>query len=74
MKVMINPDKDIVTEIRSKLKENKEKYGKQYCPCVLPNNHNEDTVCMCKEFRDQMERGEEGECHCGLYIAINEQR
>lgn len=23
--------------------------------------------CMCKEFRDQIERGEAGVCHCGLY-------
>ena len=68
MKVTLNPDKDIVAEIRSKLKENKEKYGKQYCPCVLPNNHNEDTVCMCKEFRDQIKDPDfEGFCHCMLY-------
>lgn len=72
MKVIINHDTELVAEIRSKLKENKEKYGKQYCPCVLPNNHNENTVCMCKEFRDQMERKEPGECHCGLYQIVND--
>lgn len=70
MKVITNPNKDLVAEIRNKLKENKEKYGKQYCPCVLPNNYNDDTVCMCKEFRDQMERGELGDCCCGLYQII----
>ena len=71
MRVTMNSNKEIVTEIRAKLKDNKEKYGKQYCPCVLPNNYNDDTVCMCKEFRDQMERGEEGECCCGLYVITN---
>ena len=37
-----------------------------YCPCRLLKN--EDTKCMCKEFREQ----EEGECHCGLYVKIKE--
>lgn len=68
MTVTLNTNKELVAEIRNKLKENKEKYGKQYCPCVLPHNHNEDTVCMCKEFREQMESREPGECHCGLYV------
>ena len=72
MRVTTNPNKERVAEIRAKLKDNKEKYGKQYCPCVLPSNHNDDTVCMCKEFREQMERGEEGECHCGLYLITND--
>ena len=68
MTVTMNSNKELVAEIRAKLKDNKEKYGKQYCPCVLPNNHNDDTVCMCKEFREQMDRQEPGECHCGLYV------
>lgn len=72
MKIITNPDKNIVAEIRSSLSENKKVYGKQYCPCVLPSNHNDDTVCMCKEFRDQMDRGELGECHCGLYVIVND--
>lgn len=32
-----------------------------YCPCRRVKN--EDTKCMCKEFRE----GGLGECHCGLY-------
>lgn len=72
MRVITNPDKETVEIIRSNLKNNKAKYGKQYCPCVLPNNHNENTVCMCKEFRDQIERGELGECHCGLYRIVED--
>lgn len=72
MRVTMNSNKELVAEIRAKLRENKETYGKQYCPCVLPNNHNDDTVCMCKEFREQMERGEEGYCHCQLYYITND--
>lgn len=30
---------------------NKEKYGKKYCPCSLVRE--DDTVCMCKEFRER---------------------
>jgi len=32
-----------------------------YCPCKTVRN--EDTKCICKEFREQ----ESGECSCGLY-------
>jgi len=64
MKITLNPDIGLVDMIRSKLDENKILYDKRYCPCVLPNNHNEDTVCMCKEFREQ---NVNGYCHCQLY-------
>lgn len=33
-----------------------------YCPCMIEKN--EDTKCMCKQFREM----ESGMCHCGLYI------
>lgn len=58
MKVKVNPDTELVNEIRKKLKEND-----GYCPCRIQKN--EDTLCMCKEFVEQKELGE---CHCGLYI------
>ena len=68
MKIRINDNEVLVNEIRNKLKSNKEKYGKQFCPCVLSSKYNDtnndDYVCMCKDFREQ----ESGECHCGLYI------
>ena len=57
MKIKLNPDKKIVETVKKGLKE---RGG--YCPCRLQKN--EDTKCMCKEFRDM----EEGTCHCGLYI------
>lgn len=61
MKIIVNPDPNIVNDIRNKLKENE-----GYCPCRL--NKTPDTKCMCKQFRDQ----DSGMCHCGLYIKINE--
>ena len=58
MKILLNPDKSIVEDIRKRLKEND-----GYCPCRLIKN--KDTKCMCKEF---VEQTTSGECHCGLYI------
>lgn len=57
MKIKLSDDKELVSEIKRKLKEND-----GYCPCRLTKN--EDTKCPCKEFREQ----ESGECHCGIYI------
>lgn len=60
MKIRVNPDPDmqgVVKAVRAKLKENG-----GYCPCRVEQN--EDTKCMCKEFRQQ----ESGMCHCGLYV------
>lgn len=60
MPIFINEDTDYVSGIRAKLKENN-----NYCPCRLEKN--DDTKCMCKSFREQIKREEEGYCHCGLY-------
>lgn len=60
MKVNLNPDAEYVKEVRKKLKANN-----GHCPCVLEKNP--DTKCMCKSFRDQIDRGEPGYCHCELY-------
>ena len=59
--IKVNKNKKLVAEIKQRIKDNN-----GYCPCRLLKN--EDTKCMCKEFRDQ----EEGECHCGLYVKIKE--
>lgn len=61
MKIKVNPDKEYAAKIREALKENG-----GYCPCSLIKN--EDTKCMCKEFREMIEKREFGMCHCGLYI------
>lgn len=62
MKIITNPDKGLVQEIRENLKNNE-----NFCPCRIDKTP--DTKCMCKEFRDQIKQGIAGECHCGLYIA-----
>ena len=47
-----------------KRQRSKKKNG--YCPCRLEMN--EDTKCMCKEFREQIaDENFEGYCHCMLY-------
>lgn len=60
IEVRKNPNKEYVKSIMEKLKKNN-----FYCPCKLEKNEN--TKCMCLEFREQIDRGEAGECHCGLY-------
>ena len=60
LKVMLNSDKSLVDEIKFRLSEND-----GYCPCAVVKN--EDTKCMCKEFREQITPGE---CHCGLYVKV----
>lgn len=55
-------DKELLEEILKQLKEND-----YYCPCSLTRTP--DDKCMCKNFRDQIERKESGECLCGRFIA-----
>ena len=57
LKITYNQDKQIVDKILDAIDKNN-----GYCPCKLEKNN--DTKCMCKEFREQ----KEGYCHCGLYI------
>lgn len=65
MRVITNPNKEFAAEIRAKIKENN-----GHCACAI--SFNEDNKCICKEFREQIDRGESGECHCGLYRIIND--
>ena len=60
-KIVLNDDLALVAECNRQLQETR-----GYCPCAL--EWTPDTKCMCKKFRDQIEQGIEGECHCGLYI------
>lgn len=61
--IITNKNSDYVALIRDKLKAND-----GYCPCRLEKN--EDTKCMCLDFRTQIEEGRAGECHCGLYEVV----
>ena len=61
MNIEFNKDEKIVKLIQEGLKR---KNG--HCPCRLEEN--EDTLCMCKEFREQIDDPKfEGYCHCRLY-------
>ena len=57
LKIKVSENKELVETIRKMIKENG-----GYCPCKLIKN--EDTKCICKEFRNSGL----GECHCGLYV------
>jgi hypothetical protein len=59
MKIELYTDKETANEIRTKMRE-----AGGHCPCVLPSKRNEDTVCICKNFR---EAPAGTVCHCGLY-------
>lgn len=62
MKVKLNPNEDVVKTVKAGLKQTG-----GYCPCRIERN--EDTKCMCKEFREQIkDLNFEGFCHCMLYI------
>ena len=37
-----------------------------YCPCTVLKN--DDTKCMCKEFKEQTV----GKCHCGRFEKVGE--
>ena len=67
MKIILNPDKNIVEIAKQQLKE-----ADGNCPCVLPPFRTNETRCMCKTFKDQVKAGIPGECYCGLYLAIDE--
>ena len=61
MSIRFNEDKEIVKTIQEGLKRTG-----GYCPCKFEKN--EDTKCMCKEFKEQIKDPNfEGYCHCLLY-------
>lgn len=63
MRIIRNPDDEYAKEVKKMIKDNN-----GYCPCKLVKT--KDTKCKCKDFRDQVDAGIEGSCHCGLWIAV----
>lgn len=63
-RIVVTSNQELKKKILDKMKENG-----GYCPCKLLKN--QDTKCMCEEFRKQFIEGIEGECHCGLYEVVN---
>ena len=63
MTIKLNSDKELVDKINKELDKNYILYGKRYCPCAIIKD--DDSVCICKEFREQEF---DGPCNCGKYI------
>ncbi len=63
-KFKINTEEpELVSEILNQIKSNG-----GYCPCKIL--HNEDTKCMCQEFKNILHSNEKpvyDTCACGLY-------
>ena len=55
-----------IVEINPDIKELVKQNG-GYCPCAIRKN--EDTKCICKEFREQEHSGA---CHCGRFEKVEE--
>ena len=61
MAVKLNDNAEIVAKIKEGLKRTG-----GYCPCI--REQNDDTKCMCKDFREKVKDPNfEGYCHCMLY-------
>lgn len=61
MKILLNENEEVVKTVKEGLKRTG-----GYCPCRLEKT--DDTKCMCKEFRAQINDPDfEGYCHCLLY-------
>lgn len=58
--VRLNPNSEVADDIKKKVAENE-----GYCPCEILKT--EDTKCMCKDFKEKINRKVAGFCHCGLY-------
>lgn len=62
MKIKQYADTDLAEEIRAAIEKNN-----GHCPCVLKEFQNQDTKCMCKNFRESPIGTI---CNCGLYIKL----
>ena len=59
VKIERNPDRDFFDRVHKAIEDND-----GYCVCAI--EHEPDTKCMCREFRELPE----GECNCGLYRKV----
>ena len=61
MTLRVSDNRELVEEVRRKLRDND-----GYCPCKLIKD--ETTKCPCAETINELPVGQE--CHCGLYIKV----
>ena len=62
LKVKPHPHSELFQELSKVIKDND-----GYCCCAMVKN--EDTKCMCKNFREQTKGGF---CHCGRFFKVRE--
>lgn len=65
----LNPDKEILDIVIEGLVNNKEKNGKQYCPCRIVTDDKEQDkkiICPCIYHKTEIEKN--GMCHCELFF------
>lgn len=61
MKILVNDDASHVEKVRTAIRNRD-----GHCPCAIITS--DDTLCMCKDFREQIADPEfDGYCHCKLY-------
>ena len=66
MKIRLNEDKEIVNTVREGLKKTR-------ILSMSSGTYPEDTKCICKEFKEQVEDPNfSGYCHCLLYYKEKE--
>lgn len=58
LKIFPNPDKEVYESVTKEIKAND-----GYCCCRIVRNEN--TRCMCKDFKEQQV---EGSCYCERFI------
>lgn len=63
MKYRESSDKETVRFVKEQLKQND-----GYCPSVMNSIGIEDYHCPCKDFEENIQKGET--CRCGLYIKV----
>lgn len=65
--IIKNPNKEKYDEVTKAVEKND-----GYCPCLIAKN--EDTKCICKDFRISVENGYIGRCRCGRYVSVKEEK
>lgn len=63
MKYRYSDDKETVNFIKSLLRDND-----GYCPGYEDGFGNPDYKCPCRDFRENVKKGET--CSCGLYVKV----
>jgi len=66
--LQLNPDDRIRERIVRHLADNKERFGRYFCPCKrhYPLDPDRDPACPCDEMAGEVQR--DGRCECNLFF------